>query len=484
MKIYKTLLFVLAVLVLLGCLCFFFPKDGVKIGNFTLRFPTLEKIFHPTVNETEMATVATMEEEIANKEKEIMASKADSVAKVAQLQKLYSEVMTNNISRIYCPGDDFGYFNAFYENARKAEADGRTIRVLHYGDSQIELDRFSSTLRTYFQGLFGGGGPGLLPVVQNVPSSTVHQSASENYTLYSSFGIGNRDKNGRYGIMGKYYRLNGSGTCYISNIHNPSTDHVRLLLYNRSGSFTATLSCTDFSKSITDTVAGFRILEWELPSPTNKISLKFSGSADLHGVMVDQGHGIAVDNIPMRGCSGNMFSTFDRDLTVQSYRNTDVGMIILQYGGNAMPGFKTQSGIDSYLASITQQIRYFKAIYPNTPILFIGPSDMSTRVNGELQSYPLMEYMVEGIKKTALENGAAFWNIYEVMGGHNSMITWVRKGLAGSDYVHFTPKGASEMSKYLQEAFETSYKYFRLSKGEISMDEANAGPSDAATVNP
>jgi lysophospholipase L1-like esterase len=60
------------------------------------------------------------------------------------------------------------------------------------------------------------------------------------------------------------------------------------------------------------------------------------------------------------------------------------------------------------------------------------------------------------------KSGAAFWNMYEVMGGANSMRSWVRKGWAGNDYVHFTTKGAQEIATVLTQTFETMYIRYKL----------------------
>ena len=49
----------------------------------------------------------------------------------------------------------------------------------------------------------------------------------------------------------------------------------------------------------------------------------------------------------------------------------------------------------------------------------------------------------------AQDEGIAYWSIYEAMGGYNSMVVWHEKGLAGSDYVHFTRAGANIFGKKL-----------------------------------
>lgn len=469
MKIYKIVLFILITIALLALVCIFFPKDGVKIGSFTLRFAGLENVLTNKSQEVMEAEVKEAEEirrERIQREAEL-AAEQDSAKRQQELLALYEQAMQEHVSRIYYPNDDYNYFNQFFASAAAARGDGRTIRVLHYGDSQIELDRFSSTLRRYFQGLFGGGGPGLLPAVQSCPTSTVSQWASENFTQYATYGTGSRDKSGQYGLMSKCFRVNGSATCSFSRTR---TSRVRVLVNDLSTGFSVTLKGDEVEEVRTcDSIGGFQILEWNLPSSLSSFKLAFSGKADIHGILLDAGGGVAVDNIAMRGNSGTDFTKINSQLLRDTYKQINVRMIILQYGGNAMPAVSSKKAVENYAASIGRQIKYLQAVCPNTPILFIGPSDMSTVVNGIRQSYPLMEDMVEELKKTALENGAAFWNMYEVMGGKNSMLSWVNKGLAGQDYVHFSPAGAEKISDYLKEAFETAYKHYQIGNG-ISVD--------------
>ena len=457
MKIYKSLCFLFGAIALLCCISIFFPKDGIKIGFVELHFPSIEEVLlrdHVPASVDTLANVIPVEEMIKDT---ILQDDQDTL-------NFYKNLINNQLSRIDLPNDNYDFFNSFFEKAVQAKSRGEVIRVIHYGDSQIELDRISKNLRTFFQSKFGGGGPGLLPIVQTVPTATVRQWASESFTPYSIFGNGARDAENRYGIMAKYYRLHGNGTCRISHTH---TNHIRLLLTDHDGAFTATLTdqMGEYEETkVTDSMEGFKILEWWLPRAMNDFSLNLQGNADLYGMMVDYGSGVTVDNIPMRGCAGTIFNRMNSQLLRQSFTQTNVGMIILQYGGNAMPGMTSRTSVDAYAQNIGKQIQFFQKIYPNTPILFIGPSDMATKVQGTLCSYPLLKYMVEKLRETALTNGAAFWNIYEVMGGENSILTWVKYGLAGSDYIHFSQQGANKIGEYLVNAFSTIYDYFNVNK--------------------
>jgi lysophospholipase L1-like esterase len=210
----------------------------------------------------------------------------------------------------------------------------------------------------------------------------------------------------------------------------------------------------------------FNVLTWNLKTPAKKFTLKFTGSAEIYGIALDGDYGVAVDNIPLRGSSGTFFTEIDPPLMESMLSDLNVGLIILEFGGNMMPSIRGDRNVTDYKKKLSAQINYFKNLYPNAPILLIGPADMSTKEQGKLQTYPYLEKAVQGMKETALENGAAFWDMYQVMGGRNSMIKWVQNKptLAAPDYIHFTPRGADRIARTFYESFMVYYNYYNFQR--------------------
>ena len=71
------------------------------------------------------------------------------------------------------------------------------------------------------------------------------------------------------------------------------------------------------------------------------------------------------------------------------------------------------------------------------------------------------------MKNAAFENGCAFWDLYENMGGKNAMKSWVERTppLAAKDYTHFNPKGAEYIGELLFNALLNDYKnYEKINK--------------------
>ena len=167
----------------------------------------------------------------------------------------------------------------------------------------------------------------------------------------------------------------------------------------------------------------------------------------------------------MRGCSGHQFTQINRDQLTEAYRLMDVGLIILQFGGNSVPYLNNQKSIDAYCKNMGIQIDRLHQCCPNALILFIGPSDMSKRTEeGDLLSYHWLPTVIESLQKTVTAHGAAYWSIYHAMGGQNSMSAWVNQGLGSGDYIHFSQRGADIMGDRLAKAFDNMYHLYLMRK--------------------
>ena len=129
------------------------------------------------------------------------------------------------------------------------------------------------------------------------------------------------------------------------------------------------------------------------------------------------------------------------------------------------------------------QIQWVKKACPGAAIIVIGPSDMGTSVNGEIKTRPFLPENVNSMKACALENGVAFWDMYDVMGGYNSMKKWVkqRPPLALTDYTHFTNTGAERIGKLFSESLENYHEYYQ--KTVKSQRTPAISPGQQTTLN-
>ena len=459
MKAWRILLFMAVVIAMLAGVCYLFPQGRWHIGTVNLRFPTLTKILNPQ-HELDVEAYLRQQDSLAAR----LDSLQDSMA-------CYRRQLDSSDIRFWFPDDDDRFFDTLFAQLERTGRTGRTIRIVHYGDSQIEMDRMSDRLRSRLQSLFGGGGPGLVPFATLIPSYSVSTYGSGALVRQSPFGDSIVVRaGGNYGPMVQDFHVAGSATSSIRATTHRNRDsrlgrfgRVGLLFCNRPGPLHATLKAGGYTAEQEDTTAGVHLFDWRLDSATTELRIAVQGAADLYGVMVDNGPGVAVDNIPMRGCSGHQFSQINRDQLTQAYALMDVGLIILQFGGNSVPYLSNDRSIQAYANEMGRQIDRLHQCCPGARILFVGPSDMSRRTEeGDLYSYSWIPRVVEALRQAVCAHGAAYWSIYDAMGGANSMSAWVNQGLGSGDYIHFSQRGADVMGDRLATAFENMYTLYKM----------------------
>ena len=474
MKAYRILLFLLFIILLLGLLCVFFPKDGIPFGERRLFFPTLEEMFYKEKRLTAREKLEALEAGFR------MQFVMDSTAHAEQMAYndsllFYTNFFKNHPARFHLPNNDVSFFDSLFYSLDNCITNNEIIHILHYGDSQIEADRITDFIRQKMQEKFGGNGPGLIPVIQPIPSASVGQMESGNMERFTIAGnFLNEAGHSRYGILGQTVAIYGTGIISVATRNTKSTfenvktfSKIRVFVSHNSQNFSASLitgNNSPITRTLSDESSKITALKWEFQNPIRKFSLNFSGDAEVSAIVLDGNAGVAVDNIPLRGSSGTFFTSIDVNTFLPVLKELNVRLIIMQFGGNRMPSIKSEKALNEYTKSIARQINYLQDIYPAAKILFIGTSDMSTMEGGRLQTYPFLKEAIQGIKKTALENGAAFWDLFEVMGGENSMIDWVKNkpAWASPDYIHFTKSGADKVAGMFYESLMNYYNYVQF----------------------
>ena len=468
MKASHTLLFVLSVFVLLGIGWFFFPAEGVAVGSYELRFPSYAEARQG--EQEELDVDALLDEVSKSFEMSVSESLKDSL-------NFFRDYLTLNPNRIYLPNDDYTYFDSLFLLLENAQKDQKVYRVMHYGDSQIEMDRISSVFRQRLQELFGGSGPGMIPAIQRVASISVSQSYSGGLTRYTVYGDSTtrRAPHKRYGPMTQFSQTRGQSTISFNRTRNSKAfdkakeiTKVSLLIGYNSDDFRAFLRADTLKTEPLQAPAkpGVTLLHWDLPHPAGRGTLTLQGSAEVYAVTLDGDYGVALDNIPLRGCSGTIFTRVNKEVMKESFELLDTRMIILQFGGNRMPGLHGPKSVSSYMRELEEQIRYFREVAPQATLLFIGPADMGKSYNGKIGTWKGLPELNDSIKATVLRNDVAYWDMFHVMGGEGSMAQYVKHkpALAGPDYIHFTFTGAQEIGNDLAKSFTIYYDLYQLRK--------------------
>ncbi len=463
-RLWTTTAFVFGVLAILGVVSLIAPSEPIEMAGLTIRLPKASSLIadsalHARINVEDQLAAVGQTMELSPADSAAMSRKAARTDSVRRVERVFK--MSEGSLRF--PNEDFTYLFPVFEAMMRA--DSVEVGVIHYGDSQIESDRITHLLRDSLQATFGGSGPGIIPLWQPIPTSTIRQTLTDSVSTFYAAGImGRRASHDRYGAI-----------CQMAELRGKS---VRLNVQSRKGQG-RWKSVTAFVGNVEDTLVmsvgpdtiltppaeGLQAVRWRI-APSNAFEMSLSGKADIYGVSVSAGQGVNVTNVPLRGADALFTSKTNNALIRQMMRQTNTRLVIMEFGGNALPMIDDTADVDRYAKRIGEQIERMRSIRPEARIIFIGPADMSVKVDGELRTHPMLPYMTRALARTASKHGVAFWDMYDVMGGENSMLAWAehKPALAATDYIHFTTRGAAKIASVLWRAIKMNYDYMLLRK--------------------
>ncbi len=459
-------------------------------GNVSLPLLSEFKIFDfddafgQPVKQADITNIIALEGSLVKKEEETETQEEEvdtEVTKQVNYQEDVSEKLRDFKVPIQYPAGNEKALDNFFASLRELSGKNELIRILHYGDSQLEGDRISDYLRNRFQKRFGGCGIGLAPLmIVNDISATLWQKTSENWVRYSTYGAERKQPTHKnYGLLGHYFALYDHEEkppppykAWSRFLRNTKTykrfnavEEITLLYRNRRAPLNVSLTLNGSKLASEDlpTTNDFGMHKYKLNGNFQKAVFEFasSGSPDLYGVAFDCQRGIALDNIAMRGSSGLAFTQISRNFYKEQIKKLNVKFLIVQYGVNVIPNVRDDYGFYRY--SFSKQLKYLKSLDPELDILVVGVSDMSRKEGTEYESYPNVKLVRDAQKAAAFEAGCAFWDLYEAMGGENSMVSWVNAEppMGHTDYTHFTPRGARLVAEMMYSELMRAYEEYK-----------------------
>lgn len=401
--------------------------------------------------------------------------------------------MFNPLAKGKRPLDHF--FAFLVDSADKAKG-----RIAHYGDSQIEGDRVTCSLREKMQTEFGGNGIGFVPFTAEGWNKNYSKYGGVNWARYTVFH--KRYSTRKYGYGGtlfKYLRV------VVDSLKNDTSikimtpeimDSVRYYYFDRGSlnlkfrqkhdheqvslmygkisdpfkliGYDGNTGAELFEENL-NVSAAFGIKKLKFPKGLSRIKLDFiaNNSPVFYGLLFDGEKGVQVDNLPIRGHSGDGLMLIDSAFISKQINELNVKLIIFQYGMNTVPYYRSDSACKQLRNWYFDLFNKFKKSFPKISILVVGPGDMATHTSSGYVTYRYMPKINESIKSAALDANCAYWDVYSFMGGQNSVFDWHKKGLVVMNG-HFKDKGQQYIGEQMFETLMIEYReYLHTRKSKL-----------------
>ncbi|MCS6796159.1 MAG: hypothetical protein RMJ97_06000 [Raineya sp.] len=381
--------------------------------------------------------------------------------------------LTNTIkTALAYPKNNLAVLQSFFSALQSLENGANEhFRIFYFADSQIEGDRITASLRTALQEKVGGCGVGLQGFTNtNNIKFTIQQENDSKLTNYFLLGKPLPENTQTYGILGQTYLYSEKDT-FAYTIFRKSdkasekaqkVENLKILFRNPKKEVQIEVleqeSLIFQKKFATSSKLQFASVSLEKEFSEVKINWHSVQSPEMYAVALDCHRGITVDNVPIRGSAGLEFTKMDFQLLQAQAEYLKPCLVILHFGVNVT---MNTTDFSFYERKMLAQINFLKKAMPKASFVLVGISDRAYKTASGYETYPALEILRNTQKNIAFQTGCAFWDLYEAMGGKNTMPLWVEKGLASKDFTHFTLKGAELIGNMFFEALWSDYQSYK-----------------------
>lgn len=377
---------------------------------------------------------------------EVVALQLDSAAK---------EIQSACRPGITCVEDfspDSTGLDNFLRALHKLKNKGRPVRIAFYGDSFIEGDVFCGAFRDTLQSIFGGRGVGFVPITSHVTGfrNTIRHEF-DNWKTYSIISPRDSSLSLDLGPAGYCFKPGDENWVEyrVSKQRYLREFSVMKLYYKNPGKATMYYTVNDTLLNTSILKSSTHLREWKYEDPKARtITYEFedADSLEVYGASFESNEGIFVDNFSMRGNSGVALDNIPDRLFKEFNQYRDYKLIFLQYGLNVIREDSSRYGW--YAKKMIKVIEKLKKDFPKASFVLLSVSDRSTNTDGSYRTARGIPALRNTQRYIAKETGIVFWDLYEAMGGEDSMVKFVssQPALAAKDYTHLTFKGGKKLA--------------------------------------
>jgi hypothetical protein len=328
------------------------------------------------------------------------------------------------------------------------------VDIVHIGDSHIQADFLSGTIRQKLQLKFGNAGRGLLFPYHVAKSNEPVSYRTTTNTLWEAKRNVFYEKPLPIGISG--YTIETDDSLAEINLtvkDQPGLGYAftKFTLFHEKEkvdydiTICDNINCQRGVFKSTDKHINSYVSEIKFDKPISNIILKNKCTDTLcqkrtrvYGMLLENDSaGILYNMIGVNGAEYRHYVKSKYFMEQLTYLNAD--LVIVSMGTNE--AFSV--GFDKVLfyRNIDTLITNLKLACPNAAILLTTPADSYRKSRKGRIKNPDMQQARATIINYCLQHNLPYWDLYEVMGGYGSMGKWFIAKLSAKDRVHFNGRG-------------------------------------------
>jgi hypothetical protein len=199
------------------------------------------------------------------------------------------------------------------------------------------------------------------------------------------------------------------------------------------------------------------VARFELVPGVPDLTLKVvSGRVRLFGGAFERSAGgLVLDAIPVLGARSNRWlrnnqEEFQRQLAARPY-----DLVVLVYGTNESEGDRVASG--PYAEALAKLLGSIRRALPGGSVLVVSAPTRGQRTQGKVQTRKIMATLRGLQQQAAQQAGAAFFDLWQAMGGEVGAASWYKQRWLSGDLTHLTRGGGEEAGRLLFKDLKTAW---------------------------
>ena len=359
----------------------------------------------------------------------------------------------------------------FYQKLKDLKNGKRDrINIVHIGDSHIQADLFSGTIRQLMQLEFGNAGRGFVfpyrVAKSNEPpsyktTSNVKWESKRNVfpDQYLPIGVG--------GFTIETHDTSASMSLLVKNQGELDYSFNKFTLFHEKGAGNFSYAVCDSLNCKIGTIDAQKAGDSPYTSsvafstPMHQMMIRCiasdSGCSRIYGMLLENGKaGILYSMIGVNGAEFRHYNLSQHFLEQLSYLKPD--LVIISLGTNE--GFGGGFDREDFERNMDTLVSGIRARNPGTEFLLTTPADSYRRSRKGRIKNPNMTIARNTMIDFAENHHCAWWDLYGIMGGYGSMGKWYLAHLAARDRVHFSGTGYVIQGGLMYKAIHESYKHY------------------------
>lgn len=396
--------------------------------------------------------------------------------------------------------DETGSLAPFYRKVAEVErkAAARPLRIGMYGDSNLTSDFISGHLRRVLQARWGDAGHGWISLSRPWGSYR-HEDVSTGgmWNLFKQWAPTTHvcpDK--EYGFANMAAESNEIGAAgWAGTTKNEKAEvgkavtqfELHYLKQKNGGSFRVEIDKKEVAIVSTKTEGdakfelGVETFHVDEGPHEIRVFVRGDGKVRIFGTSLDrfpaafdpEKPGVQLDSLGAGALNYERLTWVANDVRKPGLVRRNYDLVILWLGMNVMFVPPNEGYAKSFLHDL-------KDALPGVPILVMSPGD--TAKDGDTKSDPRIVAVIDQMRKVAKDEGVAFWDFREAMGGDGAVIGFTKRGLTGEDHIHFGPEGSKLMGDRFLCSFTNGLAAFVAKNPEAGCRVATDGGLRASEV--